>query len=72
MRINQAFRLYDLRDRREAILRELEEYTHDNYRPGRRGAGYRSSPVEILAGEREELEDELAEVEAEIMELEGG
>lgn len=70
MRIEQAFRLYDLRDRREAILQELEEYTHEDYRPGRRGTGYRSSPTEGMAEDREDLMEELARVDAEIEELE--
>lgn len=66
------FRLCELMERRENILQELEEYTHDNYRPRRRGTGYHLSPVEIMAEGRAELEDELAEVEAEIRELESG
>ena len=70
MRIEQAFRLYDLRDRREAILQELEEYTHEDYRPGRRGTGYRSSPTEGMAEDREDLMEELARVDVEIEELE--
>ena len=70
MRIEQAFRLYDLRDRREAILQELEEYTHEDYRPGRRGTGYRSSPTEGMAEDREPLKAELLRIATEIEELE--
>ena len=61
---------YRAKNRREDILLELEEYRHDSFRIRRKGTGYRSSPVEILAEEREELEEELARVETEIQEIE--
>ncbi len=70
MEIGKAFRLYDLRERREVILDELGEYRHDDYGIRRKGTGYRSSPVENMATDREELEAELKRIDLEIGELE--
>ena len=71
MRIEQAFRLYDLRERREAILEELGEYERNNFtlRVGKRAVN-RSSPVEHMAEDREDLMEELARIDAEIQEIE--